>query len=78
MSKNTLILATTVALASAVALDSDLAHADKRVTVCHVPPGNEANAHTISEWFDIGMPRWREDSQLVRAVQNARVRVSRG
>ena len=47
MSKNTLILATTVALASAVALDSDLAHANKRVTVCHVPPGNQANAHTI-------------------------------
>jgi cysteine-rich repeat protein len=48
MSKPTLVLAATVALAGAAALDSDLAHAQKRVTVCHVPPGNHANAHTIS------------------------------
>jgi len=48
MSKLTLVLAMTVALTGALALDTGLAHADKRVTVCHVPPGNGANAHTLS------------------------------
>jgi cysteine-rich repeat protein len=36
------------AVTGAAAGDSDFAQANKRVTVCHVPPGNTANAHTIS------------------------------
>jgi hypothetical protein len=46
-SKSIVVLGT-LALANAVSLDTSVAHAGKKVTICHIPPGNEANLHTIS------------------------------
>jgi hypothetical protein len=46
--RSTLTLATVVALACLISLDAAVAQSDKRVTICHVPPGNPSNQHTIS------------------------------
>jgi len=43
-----LALSVVLTFVSALSLHGGDAHADKRVTICHVPPGNEADGHTIS------------------------------
>lgn len=40
--------ASTVALVIAAAIMFNVAHAGEKVTICHVPPGNPGNAHTIT------------------------------
>jgi len=69
-----------VELASSFDEYIDKLRIDRDEAIQHLDDGvtELAHIHVMEEWFDIGMPRWREDSQLVRAVQNARVRVSRG
>jgi hypothetical protein len=37
-----------LALLAMTALAAGVAHAEKKVTLCHFPPGNPANSHTIS------------------------------
>jgi hypothetical protein len=36
-----------LSIAILLTLGADIAHAGKKVVLCHVPPGNPANAHTI-------------------------------
>jgi hypothetical protein len=53
---------------------------DREAALDHIEHDTTEDSHlqATEEWLDIGLPNWRNDDELVKAVDDARARISRG